>query len=247
MPIDIECPKCGSTLRAADEYSGAVARCSTCQTQIQLPSFEPAPPPIVQRVPSRDPRIERAMRNQRPPEDELDVPARKMSSRKKWAIAIGVLLLPLIFTWVSPRNWHLASKLEQCPSKQGIDARAYYVWMSPDSIVLDLGSNHSSGVRRIDVLHLLLQFLSEIEYSGVRRVFLASEGNRIYFVEVSECEDLVESYDGGGRLWALNNCPSRVRNLDGSPAFESWSGGWLGVLKEQSEDIVTLADRWLGG
>lgn len=46
---------------------------------------------------------------------------------------------------------------------------------------------------------------------------------------------------------AFSSCtvimPSHVYNLDGTPAYETWSGGWLGVMNKQLEDLDDMMEK----
>ena len=37
--------------------------------------------------------------------------------------------------------------------------------------------------------------------------------------------------------------PSHVYNLVGKPAYEIWSGGWLGVMNMQLEDLDDMMEK----
>jgi hypothetical protein len=56
---------------------------------------------------------------------------------------------------------------------------------------------------------------------------------------------LAESYANGGRPWAFNHLPESLRTMSGLRAYDQWSGGWLGVLQEQTEDLNDFLNEWL--
>jgi hypothetical protein len=190
--------------------------------------------------------------------DSNSVPAQK--SRKRWWVAGGVaatfiLLLILdgevgdsrLRSTIDIRNIDLRSKLERCESKDVVSIRVSYSDLfSTDTILFDLRDGASSGARRIDPVHLLMQFADKLDLSTVQRVVLARNGQSRFYVAGSDLQRLAESYAGGGRVWAFNNLPASVRRMDGTRAFDEWTGGWLGVLKQQTEDLNSFITEWTG-
>jgi len=45
-------------------------------------------------------------------------------------------------------------------------------------------------------------------------------------------------------VYTMRTFPQNVYALDGSPAFETWSGGLLGVLGKQLEDFSEFHKQW---
>jgi len=45
-------------------------------------------------------------------------------------------------------------------------------------------------------------------------------------------------------VYTIRTFPQNVRKLDGTPAYETWSGGMLGVLSRQREDVNQFARDW---
>jgi hypothetical protein len=89
-----------------------------------------------------------------------------------------------------------------------------------------------------------MQFADKLDLTAIRRVQLARNGRSRFYISGSDLRRLADSYAGGGRLWAFNNLPASVRRMDGTRAFDEWSGGFLGVLKEQTEDLNDFITEW---
>ena len=45
-------------------------------------------------------------------------------------------------------------------------------------------------------------------------------------------------------FYTLRKLPENVCLLDGSPAFSTWSGGLLGVVGKQMDDLNEFHERW---
>jgi hypothetical protein len=116
-----------------------------------------------------------------------------------------------------------------------------------DAVVFDvMDDGFAPNARRIDVEHLLMQFASRLDYSSVERVILAREGKQVFYVNGAQMEQLSGSYAGGGVIWAFSNLPAAAHRMSGEAAFSEWTGGWLGVMKQQTEDNNELIRQWTG-
>ena len=79
------------------------------------------------------------------------------------------------------RSSGLRAKLKACPSCGVVEADAYYDGaISTDTVVFDLLDGGSSTARRIDPVHLLLQFSDELDLYSVRRIILARNGEKYF-------------------------------------------------------------------
>jgi hypothetical protein len=158
------------------------------------------------------------------------------------AAAVLVLLI-----YVFARGADLRDKLSRCESNGVVEARVSYAGLfGTDTVVFDLRDGGSSGARRIDPVHLLMQFSSKLNLYSVDRVVLARNGDRRFYITSNNLRPLADSYKGGGRSWAFNNLPANVRRMDGTRAYNEWTGGWLGVLQKQSEDLNRFITAWTG-
>ena len=45
-------------------------------------------------------------------------------------------------------------------------------------------------------------------------------------------------------IYTMRTMQEHILNPDGSPAFGTWSGGWLGVMGKQLEDHNEFHRRW---
>ena len=145
------------------------------------------------------------------------------------------------------RNSALRDKLKSCATHGVVNADVYYGGtIGTDVVVFDLLDGGTSDARRIDPVHLFLQFARELDLTSVNRVILARNGREVFSIDASDLRPLADSYDGGGRVWAFNHLPERVRTRNGERAYSEWTGGWLGVLQKQSEDLNDFIKTWTG-
>jgi hypothetical protein len=163
-------------------------------------------------------------------------------------IGLGALvIMAIVGTWFSVEypNYKLQITLNNTKSKADISAKSYYgSFLNRDVIVLDfLGTTGS--VRRIDPIHMLLQFGEAIKANNYRMLVLAKDGRRIFMITKTDLNELSEEYTYGNPVWSFLHLPERLLLLDGEPAFSSWTGGVLGVLEKQTEDLNSVIDKWV--
>ena len=145
------------------------------------------------------------------------------------------------------RNSALRDKLRTCASYGVVNADVYYDGtFATDVVVFDLLDGSSSEARRIDPVHLFLQFTSELDLYSIDRVILARNGEQIFYVDATDLRPLAESYEGGGANWSFNHLPKSVRTMGGGRAYDEWTGTWLGVLAKQTEDLNDFIRAWTG-
>lgn len=146
---------------------------------------------------------------------------------------------------LDPRNFDLANRLSSCESfgVVGGDVRVGYT--ASGNIVFDVRACKGDS-RLIDPLHLLMQFGAKIKDTPIAHLSIASGGEEVYRLEKSDLDELARQYELGGRIWAFDHWPERLRTPSGERAFESWSGGFLGVMKAQAEDLNEALRVWIG-
>jgi hypothetical protein len=177
---------------------------------------------------------------------QADTADRRKIKLAKW-IVVGCILVASIPVYSWMRHSRLRDELERCEAYGVVNADVYYDDVfSNDVVVFDLKDGGSYEARRIDPVHLFLQFGTRADLSSVRRVVLARNGRKVFYIDVSDLRPLTESYEGGGRVWAFNNLPGSVATMSGERAYAEWTGGWLGVLQKQTEDLNHFIEQWTG-
>lgn len=143
------------------------------------------------------------------------------------------------------RNWGLHERLRSCDSFKHFsgDVQVGYTW--PGNLVFDVRTLDRSETRLIDVLHLFLQFGSKIADTGASRITIAAGGREVFWIQKRDLDELSEQYRLGARLWAFNHWPERLRRPNGERAYGGWSGGALGVMSGQLEDMADALREWV--
>lgn len=124
---------------------------------------------------------------------------------------------------------------------------AYWESFLSSQVIVVSFDGMSEPKSQADILRVLYQFASRI--SGENRfkvVKLARSGNVRFFIEGDYFRQIGLEYAGGQNpVYLMRTLPENIYGLDGKPAFGSWSGGMLGVLNRQMEDLNTFMKRWI--
>lgn len=138
----------------------------------------------------------------------------------------------------------LNSVISSDDRNSGLRASASYQWMiNPGVLVFSV--DEASSVSPADVSRILLQYAKQLEDRTFTSVLLAQKGKPIFLLKGNYFKEIGEEYGVQNVIYTLRTMPENVYEIDGSPAFSSWSGGWLGVIGKQFEDLNNFHRRWL--
>jgi len=130
------------------------------------------------------------------------------------------------------------------PRNEGIKVFAHYGWfVDPTVLVFDL--RQVSGENSpLDVTRTLLQFARTQQDRKFERVVLSYKGAPKFQLEGDYFNTLGIDYEHQNPVYTLRTLPGNVYQLDGSPAFGTWTGGLLGVVGKQMEDLNEFHKQW---
>ncbi|MEM5366456.1 hypothetical protein V4C53_10465 [Paraburkholderia azotifigens] len=138
----------------------------------------------------------------------------------------------------------LASVLERDPRNAGISASAHYeYYVIPSSIVFDLRSVSSTN-SPLDVTRVLLQFSAAMKDHEYEDVILEHDGTAKFRLDGKYFHELGDEFGVQNPVYTIRTMPEHIRRLDGSAAFGSWTGGWLGVFGKQMDDVNEFHKQW---
>lgn len=137
-------------------------------------------------------------------------------------------------------NTHAVDAMED----RDIEAFAYYRYgVFPNSIVLDLRSvgPESSIAGTIGGLIRFAENLSDREFD---EVVLAWNGDARFIMDGKDFREIGRTASYENPAYTVRTLPEKLRRPDGSRAFSVWTGGLIGVLGAQMEDVNDFADQW---
>lgn len=171
-----------------------------------------------------------------------------MRALTKKLLPFGVILV-CAATLVAAANYFtlghpLRSATKDDPRNEGIDVRVHYrYYIDPTEITFDLREVKTEKAPA-DVTRVLLQFASSVKDRDFRVVRLAYKGQEKFRLDGTYFHTLGVELGAQNPIYTIRTMPENVKNLDGSAAFGTWTGGWLGVMSKQMEDVAEFHRRW---
>ena len=160
--------------------------------------------------------------------------------RRRWPwIALTFLLAIVTYNaWVTlPVRSALADEKEY-------SVLAYRRWLiSPSSVVFDVrgveGTASMVGMDR--ALFKAAEALKDRDYD---QVILAHRGTAKFILDGARFNTIGQERSSQNPIYVIRTIQQDIKNMDGSPAFGTLSGGWLGVLGAEMEQHNEFHQKW---
>ncbi len=167
-----------------------------------------------------------------------------MRKTGKVLTAVATLLILVVCVNYAFAYRHLQAAANGDPRNEGITALAYQQWLvNPRVVVVDVWG--VDGERSmLDVTRLLLSFSSRMKDRELDRIVLAYRGSPRFYLDGEYFTKLGREYGEQNPVYTLRTLPENVKRMDGTSAYGSWSGGLLGVVGRQMEDLNTFHRQW---
>ncbi len=158
------------------------------------------------------------------------------------AVAVVVAAVALC-NWIFVQR-HLSGVIHADKRNSGITAFAHYrYFVVPSSLVFDLrklsGDNSPADVTRV-----FLQFSESLKESTFREVTLSHRGHPKFLLSGEYFHTLGSEFGTQNPVYTMRTFSENVHKLDGTAAFGTWTGGWLGVVGKQMEDFNEFHKQW---
>lgn len=139
---------------------------------------------------------------------------------------------------------HINTVLKEDSRNKGIKVWVHYSWwLNPREIKYDLrdisGDNSTADVTRV-----LLQFSEKIKNKEFDKVILSYRGTSKGYFKGEYFQTIGKEYEFQNPVYTLRTMPENVYALDGQPKYGTWTGGWIGVMGRQLEDLNSFAKDW---
>ena len=161
---------------------------------------------------------------------------------RKMKVALGAIVALAGVVGLNVGRVHLAAW--EAVKYDDVNVAAYYqMGVIPDAIVYDvwdLGPTASQA----EVLGGFLRFADQLKDREFREVRLAFRGETKFILPGRDFAVMGDEYDWQNPVYTILTFPEKLTHPDGRPAFDSWSGGWIGVMSAQMDDVNELGREW---
>ncbi len=156
-----------------------------------------------------------------------------------------VVISTLAVAALAATNYFRVSTHASVASKyRDMDAWAYYKYgVFPDEIVFDLWGVEPQA-SAASVIGGFLDFAGELKDRDFSYVYFASRGRLKFRLSGTDFKQMGIEHDYQNPVYVVRTFPEKLENLDGRPAFSTWTGGMLGVLNEQMDDVNEFSRQW---
>lgn len=170
-----------------------------------------------------------------------------ISSRKKFFVALLTFIIAgaalygiLVFRKHAVNDQVEVALAGETGAKTAVYRRTL---LGGDDIVFDVQSV-SGEMSMVDMTRMFLKTAEGLKDQKFNRVYLAYQGREKFYLEGAYFQQIGEEREWQNPVYTIRTLPENVRKLDGSPAFETWTGGLLGVMGGQMEDNNSLHKQW---
>lgn len=163
----------------------------------------------------------------------------------RWILLVLVSALTALALW-NYLGVHrpVAQRLAQDERNTKVKVWAYHrQGVQPSTIVFDMRSIDPQAAQ-LDVMRALFQAAEALKGSRYERVVLSYAGTPKFQLDGAYFQQLGEEFATQNPIYTVRTLPQNVHKLDGTPAFGTWTGGMLGVLGKQMEDVTQFSRDW---
>jgi len=148
-------------------------------------------------------------------------------------------------------GWNYFSVTQPVSSRLAKDSRnskvslwAYHQYgLLPSVLVVDL-RNVDDEASAMDVIRALFQGAEGLKDKKFERVVLAYKGAAKFVLEGEYFQKLGRDFEAQNPVYTIRTLPENVFKVDGTKAYGTWTGGWLGVMGKQMEDVNQFSQDW---
>ena len=158
-----------------------------------------------------------------------------------WASIVAVAILIINGAYVTIPAYLQKSK---DPRNEKVTMVAHLRWgVDPSTLVVDL-VNVRSDASMADVDRSMLDIADALKGRTFTAVQLAYRGSGRFQMTGSYFRTIGEERGWQNPVYTFRTMPENMMDMAGKKAFETWTGGVLGVLNKQLEDHNDLHRQW---
>lgn len=138
----------------------------------------------------------------------------------------------------------VASHLSSDPRNAKVSLWAYHQYgVVPSVLVVDLHRVDGEAAA-LDVLRVLFQSAESLKEAKFERVLLAYKGDAKLMMDGAHFRKIGQEFQTQNPVYTMRTLPENIHKLDGTAAYGTWTGGWLGVMGKQMEDLGKFSQDW---
>lgn len=168
----------------------------------------------------------------------------------RWTVAAAITALLLVW---GANEVFLAGPVRRAlrddTRNTSFTLRAHYAYyVNPTTVVFNL--TRVQDVAPVDLFRALFQATGAVAQSGQHptRIVLARAGRPVFHMLGDQAVEIGSAFTASENpVYLIRTLPEKLYEIDGRAAYQTWTGGMLGVLSRQMEDATDAARRWAAG
>jgi len=158
-------------------------------------------------------------------------------------VVLGFWFVIFLMNYINLQN-PMSLVISEDPRNKGVSVFTHYGYLLfPGELVIDL-RGISPDTSAADVTRVLFNYAGVLKDKNFETVVLSYKGERKFQLRGDFFHTLGVDYGTQNPVYMMRTFPENVYEIGGYPAFNTWSGGWLGVLEKQMEDFNDFHKRW---
>lgn len=159
------------------------------------------------------------------------------------AVVLACVLLLAAWNYLAIQR-PLSQRLAQDERNEVVSIWGYHQYaVLPGILVLDLRS-FGDEAALLDVMRSVLHGAEALKEKRFERVVLSYKGTPKFQLKGEYFRTLGQEFVSQNPVYTLRTFPENVYKLDGEQAYGTWTGGMLGVLSKQMEDLNRFGHDW---
>lgn len=139
---------------------------------------------------------------------------------------------------------YIAETIKSDLRNVGIDVAVHLEnYISPSTLVFDIRSVSDTN-SPLDVFRVFLGFSASVKDMNFKQVKLAYNGNVKFYIDGDYFKSIGQEFKEQNPVYTIRTFPENLYRPNGEKAFETWTGGVLGVLGQQMDDFNSFHQEW---
>ena len=167
---------------------------------------------------------------------------------KKFTVLTLTLVL-IVFAVIFSANYfllqsHMNNVMKDDQRNNGVKMSVHFEnYINPSIVVFDIKSV-SGANSMLDVFRVFLQFADKVQAKKFNIVYLSSRGKTKFKLSGDYFQTLGKEYSFQNPAYTMQTFSQFVMKPDGSLAYTSENGGWLGSMLKELENFKDFHSKW---
>lgn len=169
-----------------------------------------------------------------------------MTVKKLTTFLLGIIAIILsVVIWNYLTVWKpVSTALATDPRNNVVSVATYHQHLiKPSVLVFDLRSI-SGETSQLDVMRALFQAAESLQASSFNEVILAYKGTPKFKISGDYFKKMGDEYSWQNPIYLTRSFAENTLTLQDKRAFSTWTGGALGVIARQMDDLKKLHHQW---